>query len=106
MLQSLKRQTLRVERQTLKAAYRTWRTWRQPTAPALSYGRPLGVLLRGESLARAGSLSFLNDFIIVNTFDRELKHSAVASLLRGKSITHLVNSVERILSPSNLFKFE
>lgn len=70
-----------------------------------NHGDAIGILGRGVSLKRCGCLNFLDEFIIVNTFNRELQQEPVKSLLKGKRITHLVNMCEVVLPPDLLVKY-
>lgn len=65
----------------------------------------IGVLGRGVSLTEASRLSFLKDFIIVNSCYKELKIEPLRSLLRSKRIIHMVNILEEILPIWYLLKY-
>lgn len=65
----------------------------------------IGVLGRGISLTEAGSLDFMDDFIIVNNASQELNTEPVHSLLKRKRIIHFVNIEESVLSPWHLLKY-
>jgi len=58
----------------------------------------IAVLGRGRSLERAGHLSFLNDFVVVNFQNEEFLKEPVKSLLKNKNIIQVMNIHERIQS--------
>jgi hypothetical protein len=84
---------------TLMNARKLWFT------PKSRESDSIGVLGRGVSLAYAGRLNFLKDFIIVNTEVKELKIEPVRSLLKGKRIVHMVNIGEGVLPAWYLLKY-
>lgn len=73
--------------------------------PRMKQSDSIGVLGRGVSLAQAGRLNFLKDFIIVNTIPKELKTEPIRSLLKGKRIIHMVNIGEGVLPAYYLLKY-
>jgi len=74
--------------------------------PLANKSDSIGVLCRGVSLARAGELDFLDDFLIVNTRSVEMKAEPVKSLLLGKRIIHMVNVGEGVLPFWYLLKYQ
>ena len=84
---------------TLMNARKLWFT------PKSRESDSIGVLGRGVSLAYAGRLSFIKDFIIVNTEVKELEIEPMRSLLKGKRIIHMVNIGEGIFPAWYLLKY-
>jgi hypothetical protein len=66
----------------------------------------IGVLGRGDSLRKVPYLSFLGQFIIVNSFNEELQMDAVYSTLKNARIIHMINSEEPVLHPKYLLSLD
>lgn len=65
----------------------------------------VAVLGKGPSLTHADALEFIDTFIIVNSFEKELSQPILRELLSNKRIIHFTNNNERVLSRRNVIRF-